>query len=64
VNFQSFVLGGQILPTARRVFYAAILCAAPRLMEPVYLVEIQAPETALGGIYSTLNTKRGQVEFF
>jgi elongation factor 2 len=30
-------------------------------MEPVYLVEIQAPDTALGGIYSTLNTKRGQV---
>jgi len=53
--------GGQVIPTARRAIYAAILCAKPRLLEPVYLVEIQAPERALGGIYSCLNTKRGQV---
>ena len=33
--------GGQIIPTARRVFYASVLTAAPRLMEPIYLVEIQ-----------------------
>ena len=33
--------GGQIIPTARRVFYASVLTAAPRLLEPVYLVEIQ-----------------------
>jgi len=53
--------GGQVIPTARRAIYAAILCAKPRLLEPIYLVEIQAPERALGGIYSCLNTKRGQV---
>jgi elongation factor 2 len=35
--------GGQIIPTARRVLYACVLTAAPRLMEPVYLVEIQVP---------------------
>lgn len=33
--------GGQIIPTARRVLYAAALTAEPRLLEPVYLVEIQ-----------------------
>jgi translation elongation factor EF-G len=44
--------GGQIIPTCRRALYAAELTAKPRLMEPVYLVEIQAPEQALGGIYS------------
>src|SRR6218665_625308 len=33
--------GGQIIPTARRCFYACVLTVAPRLMEPVYLVEIQ-----------------------
>jgi len=33
--------GGQIIPTARRCLYACVLTAAPRLMEPVYLVEIQ-----------------------
>jgi elongation factor 2 len=53
--------GGQIIPTARRATYAAVLTAQPRLCEPVYLVEIQAPEQALGGIYSVLNQKRGHV---
>ena len=36
--------GGQIIPTCRRVLYACELTAQPRLCEPVYLVEIQAPE--------------------
>lgn len=53
--------GGQIIPTCRRALYAAQLTAQPRLCEPVYLVEIQAPEQALGGIYSVLNQKRGMV---
>ncbi len=35
--------GGQIIPTARRVCYSAFLMATPRLMEPVYYVEIQTP---------------------
>ena len=33
--------GGQIIPTARRVLYASMITAEPRLMEPVYLCEIQ-----------------------
>lgn len=33
--------GGQIMPTTRRVLYACELTAEPRMMEPVYLVEIQ-----------------------
>ena len=33
--------GGQIIPTTRRVLYACVLSASPRLLEPVYLVEIQ-----------------------
>merc|ERR1712002_476812 len=53
--------GGQIIPTARRVLYASMLTAAPRLMEPVYLVEIQCPENAVGGIYGVLNRRRGHV---
>ncbi|KAL2642591.1 hypothetical protein R1flu_010178 [Riccia fluitans] len=53
--------GGQIIPTARRAMFAAQLTAQPRLLEPVYLVEIQAPEQALGGIYGVLNMKRGHV---
>ena len=53
--------GGQIIPTCRRVLYASMMTAEPRLLEPVYLVEIQAPEGALGGIYSTITQKRGMV---
>ena len=33
--------GGQIIPTARRVLYACMLTASPRILEPVYLAEIQ-----------------------
>jgi len=53
--------GGQIIPTARRVLYASALTAGPRLMEPVYQVEIQCPENAVGGIYGVLNRRRGHV---
>ncbi|TRM66129.1 P-loop containing nucleoside triphosphate hydrolase protein [Schizophyllum amplum] len=53
--------GGQLIPTCRRVCYAACLLATPSLQEPVYLVEIQCPENAIGGIYSCLNKRRGQV---
>ena len=53
--------GGQIIPTARRVFYAATLLAEPSILEPVYLVEIQVPEQAMGGIYGVLTRRRGHV---
>lgn len=53
--------GGQIIPTARRVLYACMLTAQPRLMEPIYLVEIQCPEQAVGGIFQCLNKRRGVV---
>ncbi|KAG5341689.1 Elongation factor 2 [Termitomyces sp. Mn162] len=71
--------GGQIIPTMRRVCYAACLLATPGIQEPIYLgkllecfyietslmrtflVEIQCPENAIGGIYSVLNKRRGQV---
>merc|ERR1719283_712238 len=53
--------GGQIIPTARRCLYACQLTAKPALLEPVYLVEIQCPEGAVGGIYGCLNRRRGHV---
>jgi U5 small nuclear ribonucleoprotein component len=31
---------GQIIPTARRVAYSGFLMATPRLMEPMYYVEV------------------------
>ncbi|RKF65957.1 Elongation factor 2 [Golovinomyces cichoracearum] len=53
--------GGQVIPTARRVLYASALLAEPGLQEPVFLVEIQVPEQAMGGVYSVLNRRRGHV---
>lgn len=52
---------GQIMPTMRRVTFAGMLLAEPAIQEPIFLVEIQCPENAIGGIYSVLNRKRGQV---
>jgi elongation factor 2 len=53
--------GGQIIPTARRVFYGAQLTAEPRFQEPIFLCEIQSPDDAMGGIYQTLTQRRGIV---
>ena len=41
--------GGQIIPTARRVYYACYLTAKPALMEPVFLVDIQTVGTPWAG---------------
>ena len=53
--------GGQIIPTARRVTYSSFLTATPRLMEPVYSVEIQTPADCMSAIYNVLNRRRGHV---
>ncbi|KAF7303943.1 Elongation factor [Mycena indigotica] len=52
---------GQILQTMRRVVNAASLLAQPVLHEPIFLVEIQCPNTAIGGVYSVLSMRRAQV---
>lgn len=50
---------GQILPAARRLFYACLLSAEPRLQEPIFTAEITAPQDAMGGVYNCLNQRRG-----
>ncbi|KAM7262699.1 hypothetical protein ACFE04_000382 [Oxalis oulophora] len=52
---------GQIIPTARRVAYSAFLMATPRLMEPVYFVEIMTPVDCVSAIYTVLSRRRGHV---
>lgn len=52
---------GQVMPTARRVLFACQLTSEPRLLEPIFQVEIQCPESAVGGIYGVLNKRRGHV---
>jgi elongation factor 2 len=52
---------GQIIPAARRVFYAAQLTAKPSFQEPVFLVDIQVPEEIVGAIYNLVSKRRGVV---
>ncbi|CAH3120906.1 unnamed protein product [Porites lobata] len=53
--------GGQIIPTARRVAYSAFLMATPRLMEPYFFVEVQAPADCVSSVYTVLARRRGHV---
>uniref|UniRef100_A0A8C5W9U9 116 kDa U5 small nuclear ribonucleoprotein component n=1 Tax=Microcebus murinus TaxID=30608 RepID=A0A8C5W9U9_MICMU len=59
--------GGQIIPTARRVVYSPSLhrgscfSATPRLMEPYYFVEVQAPADCVSAVYTVLARRRGHV---
>lgn len=52
---------GQIMPTARRVVFACQLVSSPALMEPIFLVDIQCPQDAMGGVYGVLTVRRGHV---
>src|SRR6185369_13900902 len=51
----------QLGPAMRNAVYASILTAKPVLIEPYYMVDIQAPEKVSGAIYSALSYKRGKV---
>jgi len=53
--------GGQILPAARRLFYACELTSTPTLLEPIFLCEITVPMDSSGGVYQCLNSKRGEI---
>ncbi|KAI3677417.1 hypothetical protein L2E82_51702 [Cichorium intybus] len=48
----------QVIPASRKVFHAVQKSAKPRLVEPIYMVEIQAPEHALDTIITFLKNKR------
>ena len=53
--------GGQIIPTARRVYYASEITAKPRYQEPVYLCSISAPQDVMSGVYQCFSQRRGVV---
>lgn len=50
-----------MIPTSRRCVYSAFLMATPRLMEPIYYVEIQTPADCMSAIYNVLAKRRGHV---
>lgn len=53
--------GGQVIPTARRTVHSALLTATPRLLEPVYRVEVQCPAAIIDAIAPVLNRRRGHI---
>ena len=50
-----------LIPTSRRVAYSAFLSSTPRLMEPVYAVEILTPPNAIQNIEKVLSRRRGHI---
>jgi len=53
---------GQIMPCAKKVMFACQLASSPKLLEPMFLVDITVPQNAQSGVFNTLNTKRGEIE--
>ena len=53
--------GGQIMPSARRLFFALELLSEPSLLEPIFSCDITAPSECMGGVYQSLNQRRGMV---
>ncbi|KAI3645628.1 hypothetical protein MP228_008556 [Amoeboaphelidium protococcarum] len=51
----------QIVPAMRRAVYTALLLSTPKLMEPMYQVEVQLPHDALPVVYTLLKRRRGQI---
>jgi len=53
--------GGQIIPTARRTVHSSLLTATPKLMEPIYRVQIQCPQEMISSIQPVLKRRRGHI---
>lgn len=53
--------GGQIIPASRRAVYSSFLVAEPRLLEPIYNVEILTPEDCLEPCKKVLSRRRGHI---
>ncbi|XP_061176049.1 elongation factor 2-like, partial [Saccostrea echinata] len=51
--------GAQMIPSTRRCLFASFLTAQPRILEPVYLVDIEVPPSVMGGVFNVLSKQRG-----
>lgn len=52
---------GEIAPPTRRSMFASFYTAEPRLMEPIYLAEIQCPTEYIGQVYNVTGMRGGTV---
>jgi elongation factor 2 len=53
--------GGQIMPAARKCFYASCLSASPALMEPICECNIICPHGKISQLYQTLEQRGGKI---
>ena len=53
--------GVQLIPAMRRAMISSMLAAKPRLLEPVYLVDIQCPDNLTSNVYKLLGKKRAEI---
>jgi 116 kDa U5 small nuclear ribonucleoprotein component len=53
--------GGQIIPTSRRTVHSSLLMATPRLMEPIYRLQIECPGAIVDAIQPVLARRRGHI---
>ncbi|KAH7820539.1 putative eukaryotic translation elongation factor 2 [Monocercomonoides exilis] len=51
----------EMVQPIRSCLYASELYAQPTLLEPMFAADITAPRDAVGGVYTCLNKRRGQV---
>eukprot|EP01083_Nonionella_stella_P055762 146988_1 len=54
---------GQYIPCSKKVFYATQIASSPKLMEPMYKMDICVlQQEQLKDVYSALSVKRGEIE--
>ena len=51
----------KIIPAVRKAIFAAFLCAGPKLMEPIYFVEIITPPNGVYFVEQVLKKRRGKI---
>ena len=52
---------GQIMPAAGRAFAAAMLCASPVLIEPIFALSVSTPGAHAGAVFSALAPRRAAI---
>lgn len=53
--------GGQIIPTTRRALYSSFLTASPRLLEPIYRLDVLCPPDCAQAVGAVVGRRRGHV---
>eukprot|EP00049_Salpingoeca_infusionum_P007250 m.117766 g.117766 ORF g.117766 m.117766 type:complete len:837 (+) comp13637_c0_seq1:441-2951(+) len=53
--------GDQIMPMTRRALFGAILSASPQLVQPIFEVNIQAPQSVLAATRKVLKNRQGSI---